>query len=370
MRVVLATDKFKGSLTAAEVAEALGRGLRRVVPDVEVVRVPVADGGDGTLDAFVSAGFERHPVTVSGPRGEPVRTAYARRGGVAVVELADASGLSRLGDGLAPLDASTRGTGEAIRAAVDAGCTELVVGLGGSASTDGGAGLVTALGARILDARGRPVAPGGAGLLGAARLDLEGLLAGVTITLASDVDNPLLGPEGAAAVYGPQKGATPDDVALLEKALTHWADLVADATGRDLREVPGAGAAGGTGFGAMALLGAEIRSGAATVLELVGFADALPGADLVVTGEGSFDEQSLRGKAPFGVLAGARAAGVPTAVVCGRCTLGPGETAAAGVARLWALTDREPDPARSMSRAGALLDEVGTEIADWLRAVR
>ena len=340
-----------------------------MVPDVEVVRVPVADGGDGTLDAFVSAGFERHPVTVSGPRGEPVSTAYARRGDVAVVELADASGLGRLGAGLAPLGASTRGTGEAIRLAVEAGCREVVVGLGGSASTDGGAGLVTALGARILDTDGRPVPSGGAGLLEAARLDLGSLpdlLDGVAVTLASDVDNPLLGPDGAAAVYGPQKGASPADVELLEAALTRWADLVADATGRDLRDAPGAGAAGGTGFGAMALLGAQVRSGAATVLELVGFADALPGADLVVTGEGSLDEQSLRGKAPFAVLAGARATGVPTVVVCGRCTLAPDQVSGAGITRLWALTDREPDPARCMSRAGTLLEEVGEEIARWL----
>ena len=373
MRVVLATDKFKGSLTAAEVAEALGRGLRRVVPDIEVVRVPVADGGDGTLDAFVSAGYERHPVTVSGPCGEPVRTAYARREDVAVVELADASGLSRLGAGLAPLDASTRGTGDAVRAAVDAGCREVVVGLGGSASTDGGAGMVTALGARILDAQGRPVRSGGIGLLGAASLDLEALhhlMDDAVVTLASDVDNPLLGPGGAAAVYGPQKGATAHDVALLEKAPTHWADLVAETTGRDQRAEPGAGAAGGTGFGAIALLGAKVRSGAATVLDLVGFADVLAGADLVVTGEGSFDQQSLRGKAPFGVLAGAWAAGLPTVVVCGRCTLAPHDLAAARVARLWSLTDREPDQARSMSRAAALLDEVGVEIAGWLLAAR
>ena len=373
MRVVVAADKFKGSLTAAEVAESLGRGLRRVVPDVEVVRVPVADGGDGTLDAFVSAGFDLHPVTVSGPDGEPVSTAYARHGDVAVVELADASGLSRLRAGLEPMSASTRGTGEAILAAVEAGCREVVVGLGGSASTDGGAGLVTALGARILDADDRPVPTGGAGLLEAASLDLGSLpdrLDGVTVTLASDVDNPLLGPEGAAAVYGPQKGASPADVELLESALTRWADLVVDATGRDLRDAPGAGAAGGTGFGAMALLGAEIRSGATTVLELVGFADALPGTDLVVTGEGSVDEQSLRGKAPFGVLAGARAAGLPTVIVCGRCTLTPDEVTAAGIAQLWALSDREPDPARSMSRAGPLLEEVGEEIGRWLLATR
>lgn len=371
MRVVLAADKFKGSLTGAEVAEALSRGLRRADPDIEVVRVPVADGGDGTLDAFVTAGFERHAVTVTGPTGERVGTAYARRGDVAVIELADASGLARLGAGPAPLHASTVGTGEVALAAIRAGCRELVLGVGGSASTDGGAGLVTALGARILDVHGAPVSPGGVGLLDAANLDLSPvreLLSGVSITLATDVDNPLLGLHGAAAVYAPQKGAALEEVSVLERALTRWADLVAATTGADLRDAPGAGAAGGAGFAAMALLGARMRSGAETVLDLVGFDDALAGADLVVTGEGSVDEQSLRGKAPFAVLDRARRQSIPVVFVCGRSMLSPETIADAGVARLWALTDREPDLARCLTDAAVLLEEVGAELAaDWLR---
>ena len=254
---------------------------------------------------------------------------------------------------------------------MEAGCREVVIGLGGSASTDGGAGLVTALGARILDARGRPVPPGAAGLLVAARLDLgplRELMTGVTVTLASDVDNPLLGPDGAAAVYGPQKGTGPADVELLETALTRWADLVAATTGVDLRDTAGAGAAGGTGFGALALLGARLRSGARTVLDLVGFADLLRSADLVVTGEGSLDEQTLRGKAPYGVLTAARRAGVPVVMVCGRSEIAPADLTAAGVVRLWTLADREPDPARSMAAAGPLLEEVGAELRSWLAA--
>ncbi|WP_240617527.1 glycerate kinase [Nocardioides speluncae] len=366
--MVLAADKFKGSLTAAEVGEALRRGIQRADPSAEVVRVRVADGGDGTLDAFVAAGFEQQPVTVTGPTGERVRTAYARRGEVAVVELADASGLSRLGAGPAPLRSSTCGTGEVALAAIRAGCRELVIGIGGSASTDGGAGLVTALGARILDARGESVPPGGIGLLDAASLDLgplRELLSGVTITLASDVDNPLLGSDGAAAVYAPQKGATPADVEVLERALTRWADLVAATTGADLRDAPGAGAAGGAGFGALALLGATMRSGADTVLDLVGYDDALAGADLVVTGEGSVDEQSLRGKAPFAVLERARRRSIPVVFVCGRTSLVPESLTDAGVARLWALTDREPDLARCITEAASLLEEVGAELAGW-----
>lgn len=365
-KVVLAADKFKGSLTAYEVAEALSRGLRRADPKVEVVRVPVADGGDGTLDAFVAAGFERHPVTVTGPTGEQVNTAYARRGDVAVVELADASGLGRLAGGASPLHASTVGTGEVVLAAIQAGCRELVIGIGGSASTDGGAGLVTALGAQILDAQRAPVAPGGIGLLNAVSLDLRPvreLLSGVAITLASDVDNPLLGLHGAAAVYAPQKGASLAEVAVLEKALTRWADLVAWITGADLRDAPGAGAAGGTGFGALALLGARMRSGAETVLDLVGFDEALEGADLVVTGEGSVDEQSLRGKAPFAVLDRARSRSIPVAFVCGRSSLSPKVIAEAGVAHLWALTDREPDLARCLTDAASLLEDIGADLA-------
>jgi glycerate kinase len=256
-----------------------------------------------------------------------------------------------------------------VLAAARAGCREVVIGLGGSASTDGGAGLVTALGARVLDAEGSPVPPGGAGLLGATHVDLgpaRDVLAGVTLVLASDVDNPLLGPEGAAAVYGPQKGAGPAEVEVLEAGLARWADLVAATTGTDVRNAAGAGAAGGAGFGALALLGAELRSGVGTVLDLVGFDDAVVGADLVVTGEGSVDDQSLRGKAPFGVLERARAAGVPVALVCGRTTISHRVLADAGVARCWALADREPDPARCLAEAGPLLEEVGTELGTWL----
>ena len=370
-RVVLASDKFKGSLTAAEVAEALTTGLHRERPELDVVRVPVADGGEGTLDAFASAGFTRCPVTVLGPTGAPVTTAYVRRGPVAVVELADASGLDRLAGAVAPLTATTYGTGEVIGAAIAAGCRSVVVGIGGSASTDGGAGLLMALGARILDGEGRPVALGGVGLLECASLDLgpvRDLMAEVTITVASDVDSPLLGPAGAAAVYGPQKGATPREVELLDRALARWADLVRTASDADLREEPGAGAAGGTGFGLMAGLGARPESGARIVLELVGLADLLPEADVVVTGEGSFDAQSLRGKAPYAVLTAARAAGVPVVVVCGRSTLGPDAVARAGVSQLWALSDRERDLSRCMDRAGPLLEEVGAELAGWLPA--
>jgi glycerate kinase len=366
MRVVIASDKFKGSLSAAEVAEALGYGLHAAMPDLEIDRSPVADGGDGTLEAALSAGFSRCPVVVEGPTGDPVATAYVRRGSTAVVELADASGLARLADGPAPLEATTIGTGQLIAAAADAGCTEIVLGVGGSSSTDGGAGLVVGLGGRVLTGAGTPVPPGGAGLREAARLDLAPVrarLAGVRVVLACDVDNPLTGPAGAAAVYGPQKGASAENVTVLDQALGHWADLVATVVGRDVRDAPGAGAAGGAGFAALAVLGAECRSGVDTMLDLVGFDAMVSGADLVITGEGSLDEQSLRGKAPMGVVRRATRVGVPVVAVCGRTTLGEDEQRAAGLLRVWSLADREPDPARSMAHAAGLLEQVGADLA-------
>ncbi len=372
MRVVLASDKFKGSLSAAEVASALTRGLHRADPSVEAVRVPVADGGDGTLEAALDAGFDRCAVTVEGPTGERVESAYARRGAVAVVELADASGLARLGAGPAPLHATTVGTGQLIAAAVDAGCREIVLGVGGSSSTDGGAGLAVGLGAQLLDDAGRPVPPGGAGVVRAARLELgpvRARLTGVRITLASDVDNPLLGRTGAVAVYSPQKGAGPDDRRLLEDALTRWADLVASSTGHDLRSAPGAGAAGGAGFGAMALLGATMRSGVETILDMVGFHDVARGADVVVTGEGSIDEQTLNGKAPLGVVNAARGLGIPAVGVCGRTTLDDEALRDAGLSRTWSLTTLAGDPERAMADAAHLLERVGADLAKSLAGI-
>jgi len=236
--VLIAADKFKGSLTAAEVAAAVRAGLQRVRPEIRVVVVPVADGGDGTLAAAVAAGYREVAVTAAGPTGEPVATRYARDGDLAVVELADVSGLSRLPDGMAPLTATSRGTGEVIAAAIDAGCRRVVLGIGGSACTDGGAGLVRALGARLLDADGAEIGEGGGALAELATIDFAALrarLSGVEVTVACDVVNPLTGPDGAAAVYGPQKGASAADVAVLDAALNHWAEVVQAATGASRR---------------------------------------------------------------------------------------------------------------------------------------
>jgi glycerate kinase len=350
------------------VADRLAEGLAAARDDVQPLRCPVADGGEGTLDAALGAGFRRRPVRATGPLGRPVESGIAIRDGVAVVEMADACGLARVGEGRQdPLGASSRGVGDLIRAALDQGCHKIVLAVGGSASTDGGAGMLQALGARLLDADGIAVSPGGVGLTQLSRVDLSGLdrrLPQTKIVLASDVDNPLLGPDGAAAVYGPQKGASESDVRLLERALTRWAELV-DLEGAEL---PAAGAAGGVGFAAMAVLGARMRPGIEVVLDLIGLRDVVEGADLVVTGEGKLDQQTLRGKAVAGVASVARAFGVPVVAVCGSVDLPAGEVARLGLRRAYALSELEPDPTRCVSEAAGLVQQVGRRIgAEYLR---
>ena len=349
MKVVIAPDKFKGSLTATEVAAALSSGLLDVRPDLKIVRVPVADGGDGTVDAAISVGYERIEVDATGPTGQPVRTSYALRGSRAVIELADAVGLVRLPERrLDPLGSSTYGLGLVIRDAIARGATEIVLGIGGSASTDGGAGMLQALGARLLDATGHELAPGGAALADLRRIELGGLrsrLAEVCFVVACDVDNPLLGPNGAAAVFGPQKGADAEHVQRLDAALAVWANVVAAETGSDHATAAGAGAAGGTGFAAIALLDADLRPGIELVLDLVDFDTRVAGADLVITGEGSLDEQSLAGKTPIGVATAATRAGARVVAVAGRSLLSAERLQQAGISAAYPLSDLEPDVA-------------------------
>lgn len=367
-RVLIAADKFKGTLTAVQVAERVTAGLRRVLPGLAVEALPVADGGDGTVAAAVAAGFEQREVRVTGPLGEPVTAAYALRGDTAVVEMAEASGLQRLPAGtFAPLTATTYGSGELLRAALDAGARTIVFGVGGSATTDGGAGMLAALGARFLDAAGQPVGPGGGGLRDLATADLSGLdarLTAVDLVLASDVDNPLTGPKGAPAVYGPQKGASPEDVAALDANLTHYAAVLERTLGARAAAhalAPGAGAAGGIGYGAL-VLGARFRPGIEVMLDVLGFAAALDKATLVITGEGSLDEQTLHGKAPAGVAAAARAAGKEVVAVCGRLALLPEALGRAGIRRAYPLTEVEPDVGRCIADPGPILERVAERI--------
>jgi glycerate kinase len=371
VRVVVAPDKFKGSLPASGVTAAVAAGLRRVRADVQVVEVPIADGGDGTVDAAVAAGFDAVSVAATGPTGQPVTATYARRGDTAVVELADVVGLERLPAGrLQPLHATTYGLGTVLEHAVRAGAAEVVLGVGGSASTDGGVGMMQALGVSFVDASGADLRPGGAALIGLAAIDPSGLNAAVRsarVVVASDVDNPLYGPHGAAVVYGPQKGATAADVALLDTGLRRLAQVASASGIADLAGRPGAGAAGGTGFGAMAFLGARLEPGISLLLDLLDFDRIVSGAGLVVTGEGSLDAQTLHGKVPVGVAAAAARHGIPVVAVAGRCRLGADELATAGIRRAYALSSLEPDPAVSMRDAARLLARLATRIGeDWL----
>jgi glycerate kinase len=368
---LIASDKFKGTLTASEVAAHVAAGLG----DVAVVVVPVADGGDGTVDAAVAAGYRRVEMGVRGPTGRAVTAAFGLLDGVAVIEAAQACGLALLrqsGGELAPLTATTRGVGELILAAVRMGAKKVVLGLGGTATTDGGAGLIQSLGGKLRNAAGGDLVPGGAALADLQALDLARLrdLSGVEFLLASDVDNPLLGPHGAAAVYAPQKGASLADVSVLEAGLTRWADMAEARVGRSARSLPGAGAAGGLGFAAQLFLGAQLRPGIELLLEMAAFRDKLEGARLVITGEGALDQQTLRGKTPLGVARAVAAhdPSVPVVAVCGVCTLQPDELQAAGIAAAYALTDIEPDLATCRAQPGPLLERLASQIAeDWLR---
>ena len=332
VRILVAPDKFKGTLTAQQAAEAVAWGWSRVRPDDVIEVVPMADGGEGTMDAVVGAmGGRVRPATVSGPLGDPVEAAYGLvrdgQGTGAVVEMALASGLGLLAEvRRRPGRTSTRGTGELMVRAMEEGASRVLVCLGGSATNDGGTGMARAFGYRFLDGNGDEVAPGGAALLDLQRIDATDLhpgLASLSVTGACDVDNPLTGPSGASAVYGPQKGASPEDVLLLDRALGHLAAVVHRDLGIALHEQPGAGAAGGLGFGLLAFCSARLRPGIEVVMDALGLASRIARSDLVITGEGSLDAQSLHGKTPAGVLSACELAGVPAVIVCGRAEIAP-----------------------------------------------
>ncbi len=407
--VLLALDKFKGSLTAAEACAALARGLERTAGEgLRVLTVPVADGGDGTVDAALAAGFEPLEVRVAGPLGAPHTARIARRGDVAVVELAECCGLRHVPEPTAETHAraSTRGLGEALAAAIEDGAREVVVGLGGSASTDLGLGLLAALGASLKDDDGRPLPEGSSVLRGVASADLSGALRaveGVRLTIASDVTAPLTGPDGAAHVFAAQKGAAADSLGRLDEDVAHAARVlrqasdadgsaVANGSGRsagpssdpdaaiDLTARPGAGAAGGTGL-ALMLLGAQTRSGAEVLLDMAGFDAAAAEADVVIVGEGSLDAQSLQGKAPAVAAERARrvwardagggdADGRTVVAVAGRADLSPEDLAAAGIDKVLTLRERAASDQDSIARAAELLQELGTAWAGELLATR
>jgi glycerate 2-kinase len=367
VRIVVAPDSFKGSLSAADAADAVAEGIGRVLPDAELVLRPVADGGEGTVDAALRAGYEPRPARVSGPDGRPVQATFAVDGTTAVIELASAAGLGLLAEP-APMTATTRGVGELVRAALDGGARRIVLGLGGSATTDGGAGLLQALGVRLLDAAGDDVPPGGAGLARLERVELssrDSRLLETEVVVAVDVDNPLTGPDGAAAVFGPQKGATPEQVAALDAGLVRFAAVVRRDLGIELAGWPAMGAAGGTAAGVAAALGTaavSVVAGAVLVCDLVGLSEVLAGADLAVTGEGALDGQTLRGKAPAEVARRAGGAGVPCLALAGVVRLAPAEWTGAGFAGAHALTEVEPDVARCLAEPRSVLARLAARV--------
>jgi glycerate kinase len=369
VRVLVAPDKFKGTLTAEQAADAMARGWQRGDPTAEVEVVPMADGGEGTLDALVAAlGGARFTEKVSGPLGDPVSAEFAivhtEEGPLGVVEMARASGLELLAPSRRdPKRTTTRGTGELILAACRGGSSRVLVCIGGSATNDGGAGMAQAVGVRLLNSRERAIGPGGEGLLDLATIDMRGIdpsVRAASFVVATDVDNPLVGPQGASAVYGPQKGASPADVVLLDKALGHLAAVIYRDLALDIRTVPGAGAAGGLGGGLVAFLGARLRPGVDVVMEAVRLHERMEKADLVVTGEGMFDEQSLHGKAPAGVLRAAEELRIPAVVLCGQKRAEPPGARAFSLAERFGLGP-------SMDRTLTLLEDLAAEVASDLR---
>ncbi|KMN35792.1 glycerate kinase [Chromobacterium sp. LK1] len=358
MKIVIAPDSYKESLSALHVAQAIEDGFREIFPAARYCKLPMADGGEGTVQAMLDAlGGQWREALVRGPLGEAVSARYGLTvDGVAVIEMAAASGLALVPTARRnPLLTGSHGTGELIRAALDAGARRFVLGIGGSATNDGGAGMLQALGARLLDADGRELPPGGAALARLARLDLSGLeprLAGCRIDVACDVDNPLTGPRGASAVFGPQKGATPAMVAELDAALAHFAARLEHEAGVAVTEVAGAGAAGGMGAALLACLGGQLRSGSAIVAEAVGLDASLADADLAVTGEGRIDGQSVQGKTPIGVARVARRYGVPVLAIGGCLGAGSELTHAHGLDAVFAAVSRPCSVEQALAEAG------------------
>ena len=375
MHIVVAPDSYKGSVSALGVAQAMARGIAKVFPQAEVRQAPIADGGEGTVEALVAAtgGRLRHEQ-VAGPLGEPLKAQWGVLGDgrTAVIEMAAASGLPLVPkDRRDPRITSTRGTGELIRAALDAGLRKIIIGIGGSATNDGGMGMARALGARFINAGGKDLPEGGAALADLARIDPGGLDARLNeaeIIVACDVDNPLCGPRGASAVFGPQKGATPETVSELDAALGHYAKIAARTTGRQVAESPGAGAAGGLGAGLLFFTPAVLRPGVEIVLEAIRFDELVAGAAFAVTGEGRTDFQTAFGKAPVGVAKAAKRHRVPVFCLSGGLGEGAADILAQGVDAVMSICDRPMTLEECMNEAEALIEAAAERLCRIVKA--
>lgn len=368
-RIVAAPDSFKGSLTAQEAAEALEAGIKRFDSSIEVEKVPMADGGEGTVRSMVDAtGGRIISATVKGPMLNKVEAFYGILGDgrTAVIEMAAASGLPLVkNDERNPLLATTYGTGELIRHALDMGCRSIIIGIGGSATNDGGAGAMQALGAKFLDIEGNEIGLGGGSLGQLYKIETENMDARIreaTITVACDVDNPLCGTDGASFVFGPQKGADSAMVEELDRNLAHYADLVESTLGVRIKDYPGAGAAGGLGGGLMAFAGATLKKGVDIVIETVKLEDRIKGADLVITGEGMMDFQTIYGKTPFGVAQAAKKRGIPVVAICGSIGKGAEVLYQNGFESIFSIVDKPMTLEEAMEKSGELLQNCSERV--------
>jgi glycerate kinase len=375
VKIVIAPDSYKGSIYAPEAARAMREGVLRVVPDAETVLVPVADGGDGTLETLVeTSGGTTRTATVTGPLGDPTEAQWGAMGDgkTAVIEMARTSGLALVPDDRRnPLTATTAGLGEVIREALNEGFRRFILGIGGSATNDAGAGMAQALGVLLLDTASRDLEAGGAALAGLDHIDMTGLdprAADAEFMVACDVSNPLTGPEGASAVYGPQKGATPAQVAQLDAALGNFADIVSRDLSADVRDVPGSGAAGGLGGGIMAFLGGQLRPGIDIVLDTLRFDDKLNGADLVITGEGGMDFQTVYNKAPIGVARLAKARGIAVIGVSGSLGKEYTDVHDHGIDAVTSITSAPMDLDEATDRCSELIADATEQALRMMRA--
>lgn len=374
MKIIIAPDKFKGSMTAAEAADAIARGVRSALPEAELKLFPLSDGGEGLVETLAGAANGTIlSTTVSDPLGQKVEARWAliNNKKSAVIEMAAASGLALVPpESRNPGITSTYGTGELIRAALDEGCSEIIIGIGGSATNDGGAGMACVLGAKLLDKDGRPLGPGGLELLKLDRVDITSLdprIKDVSCKVACDVDNPLTGQHGASYVYGPQKGANPDLVKDLDRSLGHYAGMLKKYLGADLEQVPGAGAAGGLGAGLIAFMGAELHSGINLVLDTLKVEQEVDNANLIITGEGRLDKQSLRGKVPVGVAKRAKKYSIPVIALAGSVEVNHDELNKAGITAAFSISDGPMKLEEAVSRGPELLEKKAEALINFYR---
>jgi glycerate 2-kinase len=377
MKIVIAPDSYKESLSALEAANAIERGFKMIFPDAVYNKMPMADGGEGTVQSLVDATNGKiEERTVTGPLGKPVKAFFGLMGDgeTAVIEMAAASGLHLVPtEDRNPLTTSTKGTGELISAALDLGVQHIIIGLGGSATNDGGAGMIQALGGRLLDEAGKDIGDGGGALAQLAVIDLAGLdnrLKDVRVEVACDVDNPLTGPRGASAIFGPQKGATPDMVELLDKNLSHFADIAEKALGKSFRDIEGVGAAGGLGASLLAFLNADLKRGIDIVLHAVDFEEAVKDADLVITGEGRIDSQTIYGKTPIGVAKAAKKYGVPVIGLAGSLSKDSDVVYEHGIDVLFSIVPGVVTLPEAFEHAAEYMEKTARNIAASMKTVK